>query len=271
MIEKYPQALFYRGMSTGKSIPELREFASESTTFAETTRFVEQVLKRKDFVFDPVTPAARRVDDAGFLQLRLQVLKDLSDEGILDLKSQISSVKLNQEQERRFDKVVMKSLFDQLRMTLYESSKVEIWSYLTTRVLPDVAIVRFPLVENADNSQVKSRLAGSDRNVFRRLHHRAVLVGGDFSLLEPLKEDNLVAVFERPRLTQDPEFVVNLLGVISRRILSELPNSAREDAVRDFAKRILRACASSRVEYFDSEDSIEIMEELAKRTVALFR
>jgi hypothetical protein len=98
-----------------------------------------------------------------------------------------------------------------------------------------------------------------------------VLVGGDFSLLEPLKEDNLVAVFERPRLTQDPEFVVNLLGVISRRILSELPNSAREDAVRDFAKRLLRACASSRVEYFDSEDSIEIMEELAKRTVALFR
>ncbi len=269
MIEKYPQALFYRGMSPGKSIPELRKFASESTTFAETTRFVEQVLKRKDFVFDPVTPAARRVDDGGFLHLRLQVLKNLSDEGILDLKSQISSVKLNQEQERRFDKVVMKSIFDQLRMTLYESSKVEIWSYLTTRVLPDVAIVRFPFAENAD-SQVKSRLAGTDRNVFRRLHHRAVLVGGDFSLLEPLKEDNLVAVFERPRLTQDPEFVVNLLGVISRRILSELPNSAREDAVRDFAKRILRACASSRVEYFDSEDSIEIMEELAKRTVALF-
>ena len=163
----------------------------------------------------------------------------------------------------------MKSLFQQLKMTLYESSKVEIWSYLTARVLPDLAILRFPLGEK-DDSQLKSRLTGSDRNVFRRLHHRASLTSGDFSLLESLKEDNLVAIFERPRLTQDPEFVVNLLGVISRRVVAELPIASREDAVRDFAKRVLRACASSRVEYFESEDSIEIMEELAKKTVALF-
>lgn len=270
MIEKYSQALFYRGMSPGKSIPELRRFASELMTFGEATSYIEQVLKRKDFVFDPVTPAGRRLGDEGFLELRSQVLENLSHEGILDLRGKVQSVKLNQDQERRLDKVVMRSLFQQLKMTLYESSKVEIWSYLTARVLPDVALLRFPLGER-DDSQLKSRLSGADRNVFRRLHHRAVLVGGDFSLLESLKEDNLVAIFERPRLTQDPEFVVNLLGVISRCILAELPITAREDAVRDFAKRVLRACASSRVEYFDSEDSIEILEALAKKTVVLFR
>ena len=269
VIEKYSEALFYRGMSPGKSISELRNFASAKLTFGEATRHVEEDLKRKDYVFDPVTPSYRRVDDGGFLELRLQVLKDLSDEGLLDLKSQISSTKLNQEQERRFDRVVMKSLFHQLKMTLYESSKVEVWSYFTSRVLPDLAILRFPLGDKTD-SQLKTRLSGSDRNVFRRLHHRSVLTAGDFSLLESLKEDNLVAIFERPRLTQDPEFVVNLLGVISRCVVAELPNSSREDAVRDFAKRILRACASTRVEYFDSEDSIEIMEELAKKTVASF-
>jgi hypothetical protein len=257
-------------MSPGKSIPELRHFSSESMTFGEVTSYVEQVLKRKDFVFDPVTPAGRRLGNEGFLELRLQVLEGLSNEGILDLRSRVQSVKLNQDQERRMDKVVMRSLFQQLKMTLYESSKVEIWTYLTARVLPDVAILRFPLGERDDN-QLKSRLSGSDRNVFRRLHHRAVLVGGDFSLLESLKEDNLVAIFERPRLTQDPEFVVNLLGVISRCILAELPITVREDAVRDFAKRVLRACASSRVEYFDNEDSIEILEGLAEKTVVLFR
>ena len=270
MIETYSKALFYRGMSSGKAIPEIRRFASENMTFSETTRHVEQTLKRKDFVFDPVTPAVRRVDDDGYLQLRLQVLSNLSDEGILDLKTPTSSLKLNQDQERRFDKVVMKSLFQNLKMTLYESSKVEIWSYLTARVLPDLAILRFPLGEK-DDSQLKGRLTGSDRNVFRRLHHRAILTSGDFELLESLKEDNLVAIFERPRLTQDPEFVINLVGVIARSIIAELPNPSREDAVRDFAKRILRACASSRVEYFDSEDSIEIMEELARKTVGLFR
>lgn len=79
-----------------------------------------------------------------------------------------------------------------------------------------------------------------------------------------------MAIFERPRLTQDPEFAVNLLGVISRCIVAELPNAAREDAARAFAKRTLQACASSRVEYFDNEDSIEIMEELEKNTVTLF-
>lgn len=270
MIETYSEALFYRGMSPGKSIPELRKFAAELMTFGETTSHIEQALKRKDFVFDPVTPAARRVDDEGFIQIRLQVLKALSEEGILDLKSQISSVKLNQDQDRRFDKIVMKALFQQLKITLYESSKVEIWSYLTARVLPDLAILRFPL-SGKDDSQLKSRLTGSDRNVFRRLHHRAILTGGDFTLLESLKEDNLVAIFERPRLTQDPEFVVNLLGVISRRIVSDLPIASRENAVRDFAKRVLRACASSRLEYFDSEASIEILEGLATKTVALFQ
>jgi hypothetical protein len=68
-------------------------------------------------------------------------------------------------------------------------------------------------------------------------------------------------------LTQDPEFVSNLLRVIADSIIAKLPNGMREDAVRDFAKRVLRACSSTRDEYFDNEDSIAILEEIAQRTV----
>jgi len=269
VIEKYAKAMFYRGMSPGRTVPELQEFASLPVSFTGTTQYVKQALLRKDFVFDPVTPTGRRVDLEGFLDLRHSVLADLVGEGLIDVKVQVADVKLNLDQERRFDRVVMKSLFQHLKMTLYESSRVEIWSYLSARVLPDLAIIRFP-TGGKEDSQIQSRLAGTDRNVFRRLHHRAVLVEGDFSLLEALREDNLVAIFERPRLTQDPEFVTNLLRVIADSIIAKLPNGLREDAVRDFAKRVLRACASTRVEYFDSEDSIAILEEIAQRTVEAF-
>jgi hypothetical protein len=271
VISGYKESLFHRGINDRSCLEEIAALSEKKISIRDTDVWVETLLNKKDFTFDPMSPSARRLRDTNYLELRREVVDGLVEQGVISFETVPSMKKLNLEQERKLDFALTNSLYSKLNMTLYEASRKEVWSYLTARVFPDLALLRFSFLDKSER-QTKSRFTGVERNVLRRLHHRIACVNGDFSLLDPLLEDNLVAIFERPSLTQDLEFVSILLESISLQILPKLPiGDLRQDAVRDFAKRVLRASSSTKLAYFDIEDVREELKSLALLTVSLFR
>jgi hypothetical protein len=79
-----------------------------------------------------------------------------------------------------------------------EGLRDDVWSWITTVLLPDVTVWRF--------SRAEARFRGGVRNTFQRLWMRgAALDRGDgerrWTLLEALPEDAQVQIFERPGLS----------------------------------------------------------------------
>lgn len=270
MISAYESATFFRGISSGRALKEIDSLVSTPKTFLEMDLFVNEQLSRRDFIFDPMTPSSRRVKDEDYLTIRSDLLAQLEGLGIFSKNDSFASLKLNQSQQRLFDKILSQTLYLRLEMTLYEANREEIWSYLTARVLPDLALIRFNFGE-ISSRQTKDRFSGVDRNVFRRLFHRITLLKGDFKVLENLQEDNLVAVFERPRLTRDEESVELILKAIIEHIIPNAPKGKVEDCVRDFAKRVLRMAASLRFEFLETQDATQLLREIAESSVSALK
>ena len=90
---------------------------------------------------------------------------------------------------REFDRQVGLHIHNILEgLNPFDASRDETWSYLTIRVLPDIARLRFP-----DNAL--ERYIGRPRNTFRRLWQRAEIIGPE--LASGLLEDEAVQIFER--------------------------------------------------------------------------
>ena len=70
----------------------------------------------------------------------------------------------------------------------------EVWSYLTLRLLPDLALWRWNV-----NKTDERFLGGAERSCFQRLWLRSYVLGGD--LASQLFEDEAVNIFERPEAT----------------------------------------------------------------------
>ena len=67
----------------------------------------------------------------------------------------------------------------------------EVWSYLTIRLLPDLALWRWK-----EKKTDERFLGGAERSCFQRLWLRSYVLGGD--LASQLQEDEAVNIFERP-------------------------------------------------------------------------
>lgn len=91
-----------------------------------------------------------------------------------------------------FDRAIIEHwdhLFDDL--TPFDASLSGVWSFLTLRVLFDIALLRFP--DHADE-----RYLGKSRNVFWRLYQRRDLLGPELAV--GLLEDEAVQIMERTML-----------------------------------------------------------------------
>lgn len=95
-----------------------------------------------------------------------------------------------------------------------EASDDEIWAFLTLKVLPDVAIWRWPASEDADELEIgeddparpqiatrMDRFLGRRRGVFRQAWWRAHLLGAE--RCTRLDEDNFINLTDRISLTGD--------------------------------------------------------------------
>lgn len=122
-----------------------------------------------------------------------------------------------------------------------DAANEEVWSFLTLVVLPEVALWRFP-------DKKDERFIGRPRNTFRRLWWRAYVLAGEnrpgAATSDPLGEDELVNIFERPSIVRTASLAQAMTKAI--RALPSTPGVARSEVMRELAKRMRRLLCSSR-------------------------
>lgn len=166
--------------------------------------------------------ASTRVTKSDLDELRAEVI-DLAEHhgfpGTRDLKARPS-----------FDQELAVLFARSMPMLPVEASDDEIWAFLTLKVLPDVAIWRWPASDDADELEIGAddlarpqiatrmdRFLGRRRGVFRQAWWRAHLLGAERCIL--LDEDNFINLTDRISLTGDARIAAIIvdthLGLIS--------------------------------------------------------
>ena len=136
--------------------------------------------------------------------------------------------------EVRFDWVAAPILLRSLHMHAGEACRNDVWTFIATRLLPDLTAWRFPK-QNAE------RYLGGSRNAFQRLWWRAYLledsVARDPWHLIKLPEDALVGLMERPGISSNPT-VSRAIAAAIQQFAASLPSPLREDGWRLVYRRI---------------------------------
>ena len=94
----------------------------------------------------------------------------------------------------------------------------EVWSYITIRVLPDLALWRWP-----DNAPERY-FGNPERNAFQRLWHRGFILGPELG--SELQEDEAISIFERMEALGSNK---NVAVPLARRIVKYRLNRSKDE------------------------------------------
>jgi hypothetical protein len=94
----------------------------------------------------------------------------------------------------------------------------EVWSYITIRVLPDLALWRWP-----DNAPERY-FGNPERNAFQRLWHRSFILGPELG--SELQEDEAINIFERMEALGSNK---NVAVPLARRIVKYRLNRSKDE------------------------------------------
>ena len=94
----------------------------------------------------------------------------------------------------------------------------EVWSYITIRVLPDLALWRWP-----DNAPERY-FGNPERNAFQRLWHRSFILGPELG--SELQEDEAISIFERMEALGSNK---NVAVPLARRIVKYRLNRSKNE------------------------------------------
>jgi len=121
-------------------------------------------------------------------------------------------------------------------LVIAEAGRLDVWAFLTVVACPDLVLWRYPVTtKDALPAGLEARFLGGRRNLLKRFWQRAralTAVGSDWSLLQRVREDDLVQVFERPSLAAIP----GLAGML----LTQIASSSESLSARDILKRLNR-------------------------------
>lgn len=146
------------------------------------------------------------------------------------------------------DALVALALRREMPITCHEASQPEVWQFLSCVLLPDVLVWRF----GREVGVVEERWRGTGkRNTFGRLWWRAeVLEERDRppAVLHRLREDELVAIMERPSLSGNPGLARCIAGTFIETIREPdalakaalAGRNGRQTIMRELTKRLLR-------------------------------
>ncbi|MFF4442023.1 DUF6339 family protein [Streptomyces sp. NPDC001621] len=142
---------------------------------------------------------------------------------------------------RAFDRALAATIFESTNMVPAEAAAPEVWTYMATRLVPDVVMWRWQPRYNEERWIGR----GLVRHTLGRLWWQAYALGvstdngRDYSLLETLSEMDLNQVFERRSIGGTP--------VLARALVTELAEArvaesgiSRRDVVGDVTKRVCR-------------------------------
>jgi hypothetical protein len=165
----------------------------------------------------------------------------------------------------KFDVPCGDVLLQELQIVPADAAAEGVWSFIALIVLPDVAIWRFP-----DMSE--ERFIGRPRNTFRRLWWRSYTLAGvnqaaDDS--EPLGEDELVNIFERPSISRSARLARSMAEAVRR--LPTTPGVPRTYVMRELAKRIRRLLAFTCVDVLHQDELDGIVQSALDDSIAAIR
>jgi len=172
----------YPQLSRDKALLQLRE--NSGLEPLDLVRTIPSLLQRPDFEFRPL--ATRQIQPSSLLEARENIILLLSK--VQAGEDRIPGVDQRVTFDRRLTAVVL-NIFP---MSAHEAATENVWSYLTLRLLPDVANWRF---ENKEHAEAFERYLGKPRNTFKRLWWRAYMLGPDIA--SQLGENDHVQMFER--------------------------------------------------------------------------
>jgi len=187
-------------------------------------------LERDDFHLRPFTDSG--ISSERLLEARMAFIKELGAESgnIQDIKVSLG------EFDKIFTKISQEIFHD---MSPIDGFSRDVWSYITMRVLPDLALWRWKV-----NKTDERFIGGSERSCFQRLWLRSYVLGGN--LASQLQEDEAVNIFERPEALGGNKrlslAIVNFI-VVNRGVIDS--NSGEKiistEIVKQTAKRLRRA------------------------------
>ena len=189
---------------------------------------VHESLSREDFHLRPFS-------EAGISYERLVEIR----QAVLSLYGLKSNSALNDSCVPNFDSIFVKSVNDIFHdMPLVDGFSKEVWSYITLRLLPDLALWRWP------KHNQERFIGGAERSCFQRLWQRSFVIGPD--LASQLQEDEAVNIFERPEALGGnrklslafSEFIIKNRGVVEESSGSKIITS---EIVKKSAKRLRRS------------------------------
>lgn len=140
-----------------------------------------------------------------------------------------------------------------------EALRDDVWSFITTVVLSDIANWRYPGFKN-------ERYQGGVRNVFQRLWMRSRCLdrgpehGDRWGLVSALSEDALVAITERPAIGADPV----LSGAVAEgwvRAAEKFGVSTMEDRMRSAIIRIRVGNLIQLIPFMNEDERITLIDE----------
>lgn len=198
---------------------------------------ISEALAREDFHLRPFTDSGVSVER--LLDCRRQFFSELK---VTSGKAEDIKVSTGE-----FDKIFTKNcaaIFHD--MNPIDGFSREVWSYLTIRLMPDLALWRWNV-----NKTDERFLGGAERSCFQRLWLRSYVLGGE--LASQLQEDEAVNIFERPealggnkRLALSmANFIVTNRGVADKKSGEKVVTT---EIVKQAAKRLRRAMSVQSVQ-----------------------
>jgi hypothetical protein len=270
------QYMHMRGLTRAVSYGIYAEFqeiiSKESSDKTNRTldEFIVSKLNEPSFVVDPTSPSELRWGPKEYLEFREKALSAFA-------RAKITLEELRAKGDRKttrtrvIDIELYKLFANEFPISPFEAGVESNWEYLALVVLPDLVLERHPVkqslhdsidfedfedgdLEDDRSSVLPKRFKGGERNAFRRIWIRAHAARRDLSLLEEALEDNLVAVFERTRVSQNPTIAMSVLNAMQRlRDLESDPNATFEDIVRDAMKRVVRLMSVKNLDVLPEE------------------
>ncbi len=213
----------YRHMTMETALAELETVKAGSVNVLEA-------LEIEDYHLRPFTDTS--ISNERLLEARIAFFNAL---GSITGSTEDISVSFS-EFDRIFTRIASEIFHD---MSPIDGFNRDVWSYITMRVLPDLALWRWNV-----NKTDERFLGGSERSCFQRLWLRSYVLGGD--LASQLQEDEAVNIFERPealggnrRLSLAiANYIVSNRGVVDSNSGEKIIST---EIVKQTAKRLRRA------------------------------
>lgn len=127
-----------------------------------------------------------------------------------------------------FDLAAGKALHESMRIIPGDAAHGEVWNFLTTVVLPDVAVLRFPDMH-------PDRMYGGNRNTFWRIWIRRDTLG-DLTdrYARPLGEDEMTGLFERSAMARNRP----LIRALATTVMEYAGDEGRSNWARQVYKKV---------------------------------